>query len=93
LEKILYLRLNGDQFLREFDEFQIEMTINEIPSARLKRQQVFSWLKDWIQSQNSEILEKFLVFISGTTRIPLERKITVIIKYKLQFKKIILTLL
>ena len=65
--------------LNEFDEFQIEMTINEVPSMRLSRQQVFNWFKDWIRHQNSEKLEKLLVFISGTTRVPLERKITVII--------------
>ena len=73
------MRLNSDQFLNELDVFQIEMTINEVPSMRLNRQQVFNWLKDWIHDQNSEKLERMLMFICGTTRVPLEKKITVII--------------
>ncbi|CAB4430309.1 unnamed protein product [Rhizophagus irregularis] len=41
--------------------FQIEMTINEVPSVRLDRQQIFNWFKDWICNQSSETLEELLV--------------------------------
>lgn len=81
MEKTLYLRLNGDQFLDQLDEFQIEMTINEVPSERLDRLQVFHWFKGWVRNQNSEKLEKLLVFISGTSRVPLEKKIKVFMNY------------
>jgi hypothetical protein len=73
------VKLNSDQFLNELDQFQIQMAINEVPSVRLNRQQVFNWLTEWIRDQNSEKLENLLMFISGTTRVPLEKKITVII--------------
>ena len=73
------MKLNSDQFLNELDQFQIQMAINEVPSVRLNRQQVFNWLTEWIRDQNSEKLENLLMFISGTTRVPLEKKITVII--------------
>ncbi|CAB4430793.1 unnamed protein product [Rhizophagus irregularis] len=76
-EKILYLKLDSEQFLKQLDKFQIEMTINEVPSVRLDRQQIFNWFKDWICNQSSETLEELLVFVSGTTRVPLEKKITI----------------
>jgi hypothetical protein len=85
-EKILYLKLDSEQFLKQLDKFQIEMTINEVPSVRLDRQQIFNWFKDWICNQSSETLEELLVFVSGTTRVPLEKKITVFnFNYKLKF--------
>ncbi|PKY50566.1 hypothetical protein RhiirA4_467111 [Rhizophagus irregularis] len=77
LEKILYLKLNSNIFLSQLDEFQIEMTINEIPSLRLERKQIFDWFKNWIYIQNFEMLEKLLIFITGSTYVPLERKITI----------------
>lgn len=59
------------------DDLHIKMTISEIPSERSRRQQVYDWLEEWIYDQSTINLEKLLVFITGTTRIPLGRKITV----------------
>jgi len=53
------------------------MTINEIPSERENRQKIYGWFEEWVYDQDTETLEKLLVFISGTTRTPLDRKITV----------------
>ncbi|RIA86678.1 hypothetical protein C1645_828904 [Glomus cerebriforme] len=50
LEKVLYSKLSGEIFLSLLDEFQIQMTINEVPS---------------------------LLFITGSTQFPLEKRITI----------------
>ena len=57
------------------------MTIAEIHSQRSSRRQIFNWLKQWIHLQPIKILEIFLRFITGTTRIPLSKKITVCISH------------
>ena len=53
------------------------MTISEIPSKRFNRRQIYDWLKSWISDESTDRLEKLLKFITGTTRIPLTKKITV----------------
>ena len=53
------------------------MTINEIPLERIKRRQIYDWFEKWVLDQNTENLERLLIFISGTTRVPICRKITV----------------
>ena len=59
------------------DEYQIEMTISEVPSKRFSRRQIYNWLKSWISDESTDRLEKLLKFITDTTRIPLTKKITV----------------
>jgi hypothetical protein len=77
LKKDLYIKLDPIEFLKQFDDYHIEMMINEIPSERENRQQIYDWFESWVHDQDTEILEKLLVFITGTTRVPLNRKITV----------------
>jgi len=69
--------LNSELFIQQLDIFQIEMSLYDIPSLRPKRKQIFDWLKTWIHNQDSEMLEKFMIFITGSSYFPLERKITV----------------
>lgn len=77
MKKDLYTELDPIEFLKQFDDYHIEMTINEIPSERENRQQIYDWFEGWVHDQDTETLEKLLVFITGTTRVPLSRKITV----------------
>ncbi|PKY58929.1 hypothetical protein RhiirA4_481259 [Rhizophagus irregularis] len=77
IEKELYLSLDSLKLLNQFDIHQIEMTIAEIHLRRSSRRQIFNWLKQWIRLQPIKILEIFLRFITGTTRIPLTKKITI----------------
>ncbi|GES79129.1 hypothetical protein GLOIN_2v1837680 [Rhizophagus clarus] len=77
LESELYTKLNPTLFLQQIDNLHVEMTIKEIPSERNNRQQIYDWFNEWIFDQNTENLEKLLIFISGTSRIPLSQKITI----------------
>ena len=71
------MTLNSSHFLDQLDELQIEMTLSEIPSKRFNRKQIYNWLRSWISAESTNNLEKLLRFITGTTRIPLTKKITV----------------
>jgi hypothetical protein len=73
----LYLTLDNKEFLNQLDEYMIEMTISEDPTKKVNRSQIYKWLKQWISIQSMVTLEKLLKFITGTTRIPLNRKIMV----------------
>ena len=94
IERELYLTLDSKEFLNQLDEYQIEMTISEISTKKVNRNQIYNWLKRWISIQPTVTLERLLKFITGTTRIPLNRKIMVMYNslfgfpiYKLKFVK------
>jgi hypothetical protein len=58
------------------------MTIFEIPSKRNARERTYKWFKEWIVTLETEMLEKLLKFITGSTRIP-PKKIIVCNSYLL----------
>ena len=53
------------------------MSICEIPSKKKTRERIYGWFKEWVATLDNETVERLLKFITGTTRTPLPRKISV----------------
>ena len=64
--------------MKQLDITNIEETINENIYYKDARKQIFLWFKNFLKQQTKRSLEKILIFITGTARIPLLQKIKVI---------------
>ena len=53
------------------------MSIHEIPSKKKTRERIYRWFKKWVATLDNKTVDQLLKFITGTTRIPLPRKIKV----------------
>jgi len=60
------------------------MSICEVPPKKKIRERIYGWFKEWVATLDNETVEQLLKFITGTTRIPLPKKINVN-KYLLEF--------
>ncbi|CAB5201749.1 hypothetical protein RhiirA5_426203 [Rhizophagus irregularis] len=83
IECELYSALTSDEFFKQIDRYYIDMSICEIPSKRKIRERIYGWFKEWVTSLDNETVERLLKFITGTTRIPLPKKINIQWRYAL----------
>lgn len=77
IENDLYKALSHKEFFDQFDTTICEDTMNKNVKWSSSRHRIYNWFKQYIRNQSKSKLEKILTFITGTSRIPLTKKITV----------------
>ncbi|GES99680.1 G2/M phase-specific E3 ubiquitin-protein ligase-like [Rhizophagus clarus] len=77
IECELYSPLTSDEFFNQLDQPHIRMVICEVPNKKNVRERIYGWFREWIITIDNETIEQLLKFITGSTRIPLPKKISI----------------